>query len=553
MRSNRVRPAVAAFPLAVVATLLLRQLWVGVGADEFSLLRMAEVLRGGEFPYAEYWDVRPPLAYLWGLPSTFLEDAGASVALLRVLAWLAHVAAGYAFFCLFQRGLGVGAAGVGAVALVATANATDLLAAALPNHFAMAMAVVAFALLLLGIRGRRAAHLLSALFVGALPWMMVHTALASGALAVLAMLAGPRRLAWLLVAVAPSVVVVGAYWLWGPLDALARTVFGAPLGVFDMRGDGGYAFFPMTLVWQVLARAPWAAAWLIILIAGAAAFPGAWRAAGTASALRLAPYLVAPLAAGFVIMAYAKPPAPPEYWVDVAPAVGLLAAVATAKLLNAPLMARLAERIRLSPKMSRAALAVALGVALALPVDPWRETPAALPTEFCKEAATRWLKRLRPGDTALDFTGLCGFHILEQRVAVQPPFVFAPLWWRQLDQPWVGRALDGDGGSAAAAARLRRALALEDDSAVASALILADNRILTVIREQGLEQAFHRQWRMVWFRRLASADEPGAATAATSEKPFARFAILVRRQWEDDLAYTPLGHRHDLPTSLSKP
>ena len=539
LRSHRVRPTVAAFSLAVVATLLLRQFWAGVGADEFSLLRMAEVARGGEFPYSDYWDVRPPLAYLWGLPSAFLEDAGISVALLRILAWFAHAVAGYAFFCLFQRRLGVAAAGVGTIALLATANATDLLAAALPNHFSMATAVVAFALLLLGIRGRRAAHLLSALLVGALPWMMVHSALVASALGALAMFAGPRRLGWLLAAAAPSAVVVGAYWLCGPFDTFARTVFGTPLGVFAMRDDGGYAFFSTTVVWQVLARAPWVVIWCALLIAGAAAFPSACRAAGAASALRLAPYLAAPLAAGFLIMAYAKPPAPPEYWVDMAPVVGLLVAVATAKLLDAPLLRRLAKRLRLSPMQSRAALAMVLSVAVALPVDPWRETPATLPTEFCKDVATRWFLRLRPGDTVLDFTGLCGFHILEHQVAVQPPFVFAPMWWRQFDQPWVGQALEGDGSPAAANARLKRALGLEDASPVATALILADNRILSVIRAQGLEKAFRRHWRLVWFRRLTGADDSAEATGPPNEKLFSRFAVLVRRQWEHGL--TPVS------------
>ena len=539
-RSNRVRLVAVAILLAV-ATLPLRQFWIGVGADEFSLLRMAEVLRSGEFPYAEYWDVRPPLAYLWGLPSAFIEDAGASVALLRVFAWLAHVAAGWAFFCLFQRELGVWAAGVGTVGLVATANATTLHAVPTPNHFAMAMAVVAFALLVSGIRGRRVAHLLSALLVGALPWVMVHTALASVALAALAMFAGPRRPLWALVALAPSAAVVGTYWLWGPFDALFRTVFAAPFEMLATRNGGDYAFFQTTTLWMVWARAPWAAVWLLVMIAGAAAFPSAWRAADGASALRRAPHLVAPLAAGFAIMVYAKPPAPAEYWVDMAPAVGLMAAVATTRLLNAPLAARLAERVRVSPQGGRAALTVAIGAVVALPVDPWRETPTAVPTGFCREAAP-WLKRLRPSDTVLDFTGLCGFAILEKGAVVQPPFTFAPLWWRQFERPWVGGALDGDDGPAAATTRLRRALALGDGSAAPTALVLADNRILAVIRERGLEQDFHRRWRTVWFRRIAGADIPDAATGV-DERVITRLAIFARRATDDDASTRfQLGH-----------
>ena len=151
------RPAVAAFPFVVLASVLLRQLFVGVGADEFSLLRMGQVLRDGSFPYAEYWDVRPPLAYLIALPSAFADDATGAVALLRMLAWLAQALAAYLFFCLFQRGVGALAAAVGAIALLATANATDLHASALPNHFVMALAVLAFALLVAGRRGRRGA------------------------------------------------------------------------------------------------------------------------------------------------------------------------------------------------------------------------------------------------------------------------------------------------------------------------------------------------------------------------------------------------------------
>ena len=78
------------------------------------------------------------------------------MALLRLLAWAAQAGAAWIFFCLFQRTLGIAAAALGALCLLAAANMTGLHAAALPNHFAMAMA--AFACLVAGLRGCAAAH-----------------------------------------------------------------------------------------------------------------------------------------------------------------------------------------------------------------------------------------------------------------------------------------------------------------------------------------------------------------------------------------------------------
>ena len=538
--TKRVRPAIVAFPLVVLATLLTREIWVGVGADEFSLLRMAEIIRNGAWPYAEYWDVRPPLAYAFGLPSAFLEEAGTAVALLRLLVWLAHAGAAWVFFCLFERALGPVAAGVGTLALLGVANTTGLHSASLPNHFVMAMAMAAFALALLGIRGWRCAQVASALLVGALPWMMVHAAVVAASLGTLALVAGPRRLVWLLAAAVPSAVIVAVFWLFGPFDALWATVVGAPLAVFEMRA-GDYGFFPTATIVDVLTRTPWVAAWLVLVALGAALLPAARRRADAGAALRWSPFLAGPLTVGFAIMAYAKPPAPPEYWVEMAPVIGLLVAVAAAKLLRLEWLRRMAGRLGVSTRLARAVCAIPLGLAVALPADPWREPPSALPKAYCQDAAMRWLRRLEPGDTVLDFTGLCGFSLLEQHVAVHPPFVFAPMWRRQFDQPWVGRALDGDGSPAAAAKRLKQALGL-DGANTASVLVLADNRILHRIREEGWEHSFHQTWRMAWFRRLGGA--PGGhpaktAAVAEAETPFATLAIFVRRRWELGLAEEP--------------
>ena len=546
--AGRVRPAVAAFPLAIFATMLLRQLFVGVGADELSLLRMGEVVRAGSFPYAEYWDVRPPLAYLIGLPSAFADDAGRAVALLRMFAWLAHAAAAYLFFCLFQRGVGVLAAAVGAIALLATANATDLHASTLPNHFVMALAVVAFALLVAGLRGRRWEYLLSALVVGGLPWVMIHAAVVAVGLALLAVLGGlgqrpgsagvspacgrnarvsstnhrriavGARLAWLCLAAAPSVLVVGAYWLWGPFDVFVRTVFGAPFAVIEMRG-AGYHFFAAETLWRMLLDAPWAVGFVALMALGAAWLPAMWRTAPTGTALHLAPALAAPLALGFALMAYAKPPAPPEYWVEMAPVVGLLAAVSSSKLLG---------WARISPRVLQLGCAALVALPLALPVDPWREARPPLPATYCKDAAARWFARLRAEDTVLDFTGICGYHLLEAGATTHPPFTFAPMWLRMLDQPWIGHALAADGTPAAADERLRTALGLPTTPPAAAqtntaAVMLADNRLLAAIRTRGWMEEFHREWRMVWFQRLAVSSE---------SRPFNSLAILVRRSWE---------------------
>ena len=537
----------AAFPFVALATALLRELYVGVGADEFSLLVMGQALRDGSFPYAEYWDVRPPLTYFFALPSALAEQATHAVALLRMLAWLAHALAAYIFFCLFQRGVGALAAAVGVIALLATANATGLHASVLPNHFVMALTVIAFASLVAGLRGRRGAHLLSALVAGALPWVMVHTAVVAGSLAILALCAGPqrpaRRLAWLLTAAAPSLAVIGAYWCWGPFDVFVRTVFEAPFAVAEMRG-GGYHFFSAATLEQLLVNAPWVVVYIVVLAVGAGSLPAACRAAKAGSALRLAPFLAVPLAVGFGMMAYAKPPAPPEYWVEMAPVVGLFAAVAVNKLLGVGIWHRIGgPRVspRVLPSVLRAGLAVVLGLLLALPVDPWREDRPPLPEAYCQDAADRWLTRLRAQDTVLDFTGICGYLIVQRRARLHPPFTFPPMWLRMLDQQWIGNALIGDGSAAAAEARLRNALGLPISPAAAQAqedttavLILADNRLLRQIRIRGWMQELRRRWRVVWFHRPPHTERSPSTIWETTEQdtPFASLAILVRRDWE---------------------
>lgn len=528
-RRGSVRPAVAAFALAIFATLLLRTIVVGVGADEFSLLVMAGAIADGAFPYAEYWDVRPPLAYLLGLPAALVENTGRAIATLRLSAWLAHAMAAYVFFCLFQRALGAWPTAVGVVALLATANATELHAAVLPNHFVMCGAVFAFAGLVAALRAGWLALIGAAVLAGALPWFMVHAALVSGSLTILALVGlatARRRLAWLLAAFAPTVVVIGAYWFWGPFDALARTVFLAPLDVLAMRG-GGYHFFSADVVWRTLARAPWAVVFVLAMAVGAACWLGAWRSAPGGGALRCSPFLLAPLAAGFLAMAYAKPPAPPEYWVEAAPVIGLWASAAANRLADWPGW----RRMRNGAALAGVALAM-FGAVLALPVNPWREpVRPPLPRAYCKEAAGRWLARLRAGDTVVDFTGLCGYQILDADVAVQPPFAFAPMWLRQLDQPWVGAAADGNREPGAAAERLRRVLGLAIEGAPRGssrvALILADNRLLNQVRQRGWGPEFHAEWRFVWFRRLAAA-----SGATDTDEAFASLAVLVRRRWE---------------------
>ena len=530
-KSVRVRPAIAAFPVAVVATWLLREFFHGMGVDELSLLAMGQALADGALPYSRYWDVRMPLAYLWGWAAVHPGDAMQSVATLRLLAWLAQVGAAWLFFCLFQRTLGRAAAAVGAVVLAAAANVTPLHALGMPNHFAMAMSVAAFACVVAGLRGRKLAYLAGALLAGALPWTMLQTSLLSGTLVFLALFGGRTptaggaaarpsdalRIVWLGVAAAPTALLIGLYAIAGHLDIFARTVFAAPLEVMAMRGGDGYRFFTGAEIARLLTDSPWIVLQALALLAGLLLLPAAIRAAPRGSALRASACFAAPTAAGFALMAWAKPPAPPEYWIEMAPVLALLCAVAVSDILRrCGSSAWIGRRVR--PAVLKPCLAAYLGCVLVLPTNPWAEPPdgkGPLPQAYC-EAVERALGRLGRNETVLDTVGLCSFQILDAEVALAPPFTFTPMWLRQLELPWVGVTLDGEGSRAAAVERLRHALR----PTAGVGVILADGRLLREVRASDWRRSFHADWRMAWFRRVegrASGDE------------FARLAVLVRR------------------------
>ena len=524
--AGRVRAEVAALPLFVLAACAFRakSFVTGVGADEFSLLLMAERVRDGLFPYEGYWDVRPPLAYLFGLPSTFTPDSVRSVAALRLLALLAHAAAAWTFFCLFCRTLGIRAAAVGALVLLASASTTSLHFVVVPNHFTMALSLLAFAGVVEGLRrGSRALWFASALAAGLLPWVMVHTAPVALSLAVLAGLGGRGRGrgrrwgGWLALAALPSLAVVGSYFLWGPFEVFVRTVFLAPFGVMGGTPASGYRFFSPEEMLRVLRSAPWAPLHVLVLVAGAALLPGAIRRAPPGTALRASAFLALPLAAAFLAAAAAKPPAPPEYWIDAAPVAALLAAAATAGVLGWPGWAAPGLSRHVRPPVLRACLTLCLGAALILPIDPWKKAPKPpLPgREYC-DAVARWAGRVGPRETLLDLNGLCGFQVLDSGATLHPPFAFVHQWFRQLRHAWIGKALAGDGSEAASAARLVRALAPGSGVGV----ILSDRRLAREVRGRGREESFFREWRRVWFRRVEGRDD---------EDRLSSLGILVRR------------------------
>ena len=516
----RVRPAVAALPAALLVTLLCRSMVHGVGADELSLLTMGQSIHAGFFPYEEYWDVRPPLAYLWALPSAYLDDATRAVAMLRLLAWLAQALAAWICFCLFRKTLGVAAAALGAFGLVLAANATQLHMMAMPNNFSMMLSVVAFACLVAGRRGRPAIFVLSGLLAGLMPWVMTQAALVPLSLGLVALCSPVRpwreRLLWLTAAALPSFATFGAYLAWGPFETFLRTVFAAPLGVLNMRaGTGGYHLFSAAELLRFCIDSPWAVGQAALLVAGLVSLPGAARRAPAASALRLAPFLAVPLLLGYAALAYAKPPGPPEYVVDLAPALGLAIAVAASKVLRWRGWTQPAVVRRARPAVLQGCLA-ALGAALlAAPFDPWAKEPKPLPQTYCN-AAVYWLQRTAPDATVLDTVGLCGFHLLDQGTRLHPPFTFAPMWTRQFSQPWVGSALAGDGSPDSSAQRLHGALATTANSG----LILADERLLDEIRALGWQRRLHEHWRLVWFQRVDGIE---------AGERFARMAIFARR------------------------
>ena len=520
---RQVRPGVAAIPLVVVATFAFRarSFISGVGVDEFSLLAMAGVVLDGAFPYADLWDVRPPLAYLWGLPSAYALDAATAIKTLRLLALLAQGVAAWLFFCLFRRQLGALPSALGAAALLASSNMVELHDLALPNHFLMAMSVGAFACAVQGLRrNRRGMFLVSALLVGLLPWMMVHTGLIAVAIGCLAISGARSRRRWigpwLVIAALPSFAVFGAYFFWGPFDTFIRTVFLAPVDFVTEGLSVRRSLLPENWV-SVVADSPALIQYLVLLLAGLAWLPREVGKASAGSALRLSLYLVLPPMVPLLLMAYIKTAAP-EYWIDAAPAAALLVAVAARRIMAFSAWDGLRARRYMRPSVLRACLAGYLGVGLVLLVYPWKESSEpALPSAYCENAAW-WISRLAPERTVLDTSALWGYWILDSRASRHPPFTFTDHWFRQLRMRWVGEALYADGSEGAAVERLRAAVG----PGSAAGIILADRRLFDYMRERGLRADVARDWKLVWFRRVE---------AYGPEDRFSTLAILVR--WDD--------------------
>ena len=519
---RQVRPEIAAIPLIVVMTFAFRakSLTVGVGADEFSLVVMAVAILEGKFPYAEFWDVRPPLAYLWGLPSAYMHDTVTAIKTLRLLALLAQGVAAWLFFCLFRRQLGSLAAALGVVALLASANMADLHHLAVPNHFAMAMSLGAFACAVEGLRrDLRGMYLVSALLAGLLPWMMVHTALAALAIAALAIFGAWSKnrcwiLPWLAVAALPSIAVVGAYALWGPFDTFVRTVFVAPIDFVTEGFTKGTSFFPDRET-RGASASPEMLHYIGLLVAGFALLPGLVRRASSGSTLRLSPYLVLPPVLPLVLMAYIKSAAP-EYWIDAAPGAALLMAVAAHRIFTLKAWVALAGFRYLRPSVLRGCLAVYLVLVLALLTGPGNRTSEPpLPAAYCESAAW-WIKRLGPERTVLDTSALCSYWTLKSDASLHPPFTFTDHWFRQLHMRWVGEALAGDGSESTSAGRLGAAIG----PASTAGIILADRRLYDELRKRRWHASFFRNWKMVWFRSI---------DGYAPEERFSTLAIFVRR------------------------
>ncbi len=490
----------------------------GVAADEYSLLAMASVILKGGFPYADFWDVRPPLAYLWGLPSSLIGDTVAAIATLRLLALLAQGVSAWLFFCLFRRQLGSVAAAVGAATLLASASMAELHHVSVPNHFVMAISLGSFASAVEGVRRNlRPLYLVSALLAGLLPWMMVHAMLPALALAVLAIFGAWSKSrwggSWLAVAALPSVVVVGAYAVWGPFDAFLRTVLLAPVDFVTQGLANGVSFFSEGDTVGAV-RSPTMALYVVLLLAGLACLPRMVGAAISGSPLRLSPYLVLPPTLSFVLMACLKGGAP-EYWIDAAPTAGLLAAVAAHRMFSLPAWAAL-DGFRYLPSVLRGCVAVYVVVALAALTDPEKDAAEPhLPTAYC-EAACWWMERLEPDRTVLDASALCGYWVLRSGASLHPPFTFTDNWFRQLETRWVGRALAGDSSKAAAASRLRAAIGPTSTAGV----IIADRRICDEVRKRDWQALFSREWRQVWFREIDGYDP---------EDRVSTLAVFVRR------------------------
>lgn len=518
---RRVRPEIAAIPLVVIATFAFRakSLAVGVGADEFSLLIMAGVILEGGIPYADFWDVRPPLAYLWGLPSAYMQDTVTAIKTLRLLALFAQGAAAWLFFCLFRRQLGTLAAALGAIALLASANMAELHHLAVPNHFAMAMSLGAFACAVEGIRRNlRPLYLVSAVLAGLLPWMMVHLALAALAMAALATFGAWSRgrwvWSWLAVAMIPSIGVVGAYALWGPFDVFVRTVLLAPFDFVTQGFAAETSFFPdheeggASVSLEMLH-------YVLLLVGGIALLPGLIRGASPGSPIRLSPYLVLPPILPLGLMAYIKSAAP-EYWIDAAPAAALLVAAAAHGLFSSRAWAAFDGFRFLRPPVIRGCIAMYLGLVLVLLTGPGKESSEPrLPASYC-EAAAWWIGRLEPERTVLDTSALCSYWMLETEVSLHPPFTFTDHWFRQLGMRWIGQALAGDGSESAGVERLGAAIG----PASTAGIILADRRIYDELRKRRWRTQFFRDWRLVWYRNIDGYDPQDRVST---------LAIFVRR------------------------
>lgn len=519
---GRVRPEIAAIPLVTFATFAIRakSLAVGVGGDEFSLLAMAATIRDGGFPYSHFWDVRPPLAYVWGLPSVYLDDAFDAVATLRLLALFAQGVAGWLFFCLFRRQLGSLAAALGTVALLASANMAELHVLALPNHFAMVMSLGAFASAVEGTRREhRTMYLGSALLAGLLPWMMVHAALVALAVALVAIPgAWPKKRcwawSWLAVAMSPTIAVVGVYALWGPFDTFIRTVLIAPIDYLAEGRTGGTTFF-LDVDWGAPVVTRELLHYGALLLAGMVLLPGTVCRAAAGSPLRMSPFLVLPSVLPWVLMGYVKTGAP-EYWIDAAPAAALLVAVAVHGAFSLKAWAAFDRFRYMRPPVLRGCVTVYLGLMLFLLTRPEERAPdPPLPSAYC-EAAAWWIARLEPERTVLDTSALCSYWMLETNASLHPPFTFADNWFRQLDRRWIGNALGEDSSEHGASDRLAVAIGPTSTAAV----ILADARLCDEIRERRWRDLFFREWVPAW--RL-NVDGYGR------EERFSTLAVLVRR------------------------
>lgn len=513
------RPEFTAAPIAILAAFVFRAESFGrsMGPDELSLLLMARSILDGAFPYEIYWDVRAPLSYLIALPSAVFSDGFAALATLRLLTVFVHAGAAWTFFCLFWRTLGIPAALMGALVLLVSANLADLHQLAMPNHFVMGMSLAAFACLVSGIRGSRSCFCISALLAGALPWVMVQSALVSLGLAALAMLSVARpspRLAWASIALLPSVVTVGAFYFCGPFDTFVATVFLAPYELIA----GAIGNVPPSH-WLAASKLPGSVPWTfaLVLLVGAACFPIAAKKARTGSTLRYAGFLVVPAIVGFLATALTRPFPSAEYFIEAAPAAALFSSIVASELWRWRLWAM---SPRVPPGTVRAIAVGSLGVVMAFPSDPWAknvQVQTPLPLAYCN-TALHWAERLGPRQTVLDLSGVCGVRIFDSGKTVHPPFTYAGNWFRS-GTPWVGNA---DGGGVAQGGEVDQlAEALSRDSR--AGVIVANGLLLDEVEQRGWETSFYDEWRLVWYRNVPGQDAG-----------FDRLAVFVRADMLDD-------------------